>query len=384
MGWDTYRWETADLTNSGVKDTFSSSSTLDDFLYPPYVSAELLKRMLPKYLFRRYTGKVVDYGKGKGDIAVYRKDTTPLKQRWAGLAEFDSLPNTRMSSKKWAVQVEERGLGFPYTERLNILGQDDPISMIENHVGVSMQSNVDADLLEKAFGFIDLLYVSRITGVTHSLKSITGKYAIQFTTSENGTQTAVGASKVFGVTGLDPVTLTQADITDAGTDIGGAGYAKDTPSIADLKYIKTDLEAKRVPKIGKYFVAIINSAMLYWLLNDTEFKNVVAYSLADRFVEGEIGTVFGFTFVTDDSQVIDDAFEMDVSPAEGIPSVAIILGNDCVREAVALPEQLRRDTPLDAGRFHRLSVLTYRSESPVWFSSESEYRGAIYIGKPQG
>jgi hypothetical protein len=385
--WYQYRWETADLTDtSNTTPTFSDAGTnLATFIYPPYVVSELLKKMLPHYVWRRYTTKITDYGKGKGDTVVYRKDMSQLKQRWAVLGEYDKLYNTNMESKFWSVQVSERGVAFPYTERLNILGYDNPIAMLENHVGVALQSNVDTDLLENAFSFLDLIYVSVQTGNVHSLvgkdtAAITAKYANQNKTTLAGTKGATSGTKYMGVSSaLNYVTLTAADLTDQAADIGSTGYYKDTPTIADLKFIKSDLEAKRVPKIGKNYVAVINPSMAYYLSTDPEFNNAIIRNLSDRFVDGELGTIWGYTFVIDDSGEMDDCF-YDNGDSK-IPSVAIILGADAVREAVALPEQIRRDTPLDAGRFHRTAILTYRAEQPTWFSAEAEYRGCIYVGK---
>jgi hypothetical protein len=407
-GWQSYRWEIADLSSAGVQGTFTSTAQLPEFMFPPFVSKELLKRMIPHYQFRRYATKITDFGKGKSDTIVIRKDITSLKNRWGQqLTEFQTLPNTNMQTKLWSVKIDERGLGFPFTERLNILADDDPIAILEQHVGLSMQSNVDVDLLENAISKIDYVYISQQTGGVHGLTRLSSANAVngtsgwfvgQNTTTANGTLNAMAATVTFGVNNggyngnYGTITLTQGNLADATagnclnpTTPGSSGstYYKDVPNVSDLKYIKTDLLAKRCPRINGSFPCIINAAMLYWLLNDTEFKNVVAYSLADRFVEGELGTVWGFTFVLDDSGAIDDCFTINPGASQVIPAVAIIFGADCIREAVAMPEHVRRDTPLDAGRFHRLATLTYRAEAPTWFTSEGEYRAAIYIGKPQ-
>jgi len=357
--WDYVSANTGEFTQYGV-------ATKGGLFAYPQLSKELLQRAKPDWVFRRYINKVTDFSKGKGEYILFNRltssyneiisGTTPLKD--VVLNEFDPVPNVNISVKRFSIKVSEWGVGMPLTERLQVMATYDAKAVVDMYLRNLVVGTIDAKIVWNAIGLVDII----------AKKTSTSLSIIEGTGLKGGT--------VASESGY-PITVSALDVT---------GDTAGNITIQDILTVKAEMIKRRMKQHSSS--VICNTTFFQSVFADTSFMQIVAYSRPERMEQGELGSIFGFRFVVDNSGFLDKILSEVTGNSTGIyKSIAVFLGDDGIREAIALPEEIRSDTPLELGRFTRIGAVTYRGESPTWFTADADNAppkqgaGIVLIGK---
>jgi N4-gp56 family major capsid protein len=322
------------------------------------MSKEIMKKVMPEVTFRKYVSKFTDFGQNKSSYFIMvKRNTRGDDTLWTGnLGEFDPLPEQSMSWKQFDVQVDERGMKIPFTQRAKIFSNFDIVAEVREQVSDSIVASIERDLIVNAFGYLDVLGLNTATGLTVQ----TGKTVLPTKTFSNNT-TPITVSNV------DTSSTTFAPLT-MNTIMNFAKALQDlyTPSYNGNGY-------------GDYLV-IVNKQAENELLQDPVFYNAVTrFQDKEKLYTGYIGSFYGQEFVLDKGKWID-RFICSAQPSLQGKAVAIFLSKDAIREAIIMPEQVLPMEKADFGRYMAIAVNTYRGETPTWFSVEGQPAGGILIG----
>jgi len=352
--WDYIGTHQGEFTRYGAP---AGAGSVPQLAYPQ-LSRELLRRAKPDWIYRKYVNKVTDYGRGQGEYILFNRFLNDYRERWTVLNEFDAVPNHNISVKRFSIRVAEKGGAFPLTERLQLMATFDPKAIIDQYLRDYTTSNIDQDILFNSLVYSDI-WVKKTTGglVIEEGKGLT--------------------DKTFATDSGAPISVTAVNVTsDTADDI----------TVRDILRIKSEMIRRRMMKHSS--AVIVNTTFVEKVFADTSFFQIVAYSRPERFEEGELGTVFGFRFVVDNTGYLENVLDqINGNSPRKFNTIAIFLAEDGHREAIALPEEVRTDTPLELGRFTRVGVITYRGESPIWFSADTDVPaprpsgGIVLIGK---
>lgn len=341
----------------------------------PKLSKELLKKVAPNWVFRRYINKVTDFTRGQHDHIIFNRMTSGYSETWQELGEYDAVPNIQVRFKRFSIKVKEYGVAIPYTERVELFSQFDVENIIRQYLGDITSGSIDKQIVNQAIRYCDIVAKKTSGG---GLVFVEGK--------------GVGVSKTFA-SETQPITVDPVSV------------AGDTPAyitVQDILAVKAEMIRRRM--ILQTASVIINTTLFQRLFQDDLFKQVIAFSRAERFEQGELGSIMGFKFIVDNTGYLDNILHGETptdsncvnkgftaspgdEPSEPYNSIAVFLASDGIREAIALPETVRTDLPLELGRFTRVGVITYRGESPLWFTSDTDVTpprpsgGIILIGK---
>jgi hypothetical protein len=323
------------------------------------MSKEIMKRVMPEMTFRKYVSKYTDFGQNKANYFIMvKRQTRGDDTLWTGnLGEFDPLPEQSMSWKQFDVQVDERGMKFPFTQRAKIFSNFDVVAEVREQVSDSIVASIERDLIVNAFGYLDVLGLNTSD---NGLTVQTGKTVLPTKTFANNTQ---------------PITIQQQDTSNTkfaslsmNTILNFAKALQDlyTPSYNGNGF-------------GDYLV-ILNKQAENELLQDPVFYTAVTrFQDKEKLYTGYIGSFYGQEFVLDKGKWIDRFICSAQSSLQG-KAVAIFLSKDAVREAIVMPEQVLPMEKADFGRYMAIAVQTYRGETPTWFSVEGQPAGGILIG----
>jgi hypothetical protein len=368
MAWD---WDY--ISGNFTEFTRFSAPTAGGLFAYPDLSKELLVRAKPDWIFRRYINKVADFTRGKGDYILFDRLTSAWKEVLEGqgstpplkdiqLAENDPVPNINIGVKRFSIKVYETAFAMPMTERVQLMARYDVKSIIDQYLRDLTVATIDAKIVWEAIGKIDLVAKKTSTGLT----IIEGQ--------------AIKGGTVATESGF-PISVGQLSIPAAET----AGAL----TIQDVLTIKAEMIKRRMRQHAAAVICNVNFFLS--IFQDTSFMQIVAFSRPERFEKGELGSVFGFVFIVDNSEFLDKLLtEIPgnvTSSGQKYNSIAVFLADDGIREAIALPEEVRTDVPLELGRFQRIGMVTYRGQSPLWFASDPDNvnpkqgAGFILIGK---
>lgn len=322
------------------------------------MSKEIMKKVMPEATFRKFVSKFTDFGQNKSSYFIMvKRQTRGDDTLWKGnLGEFEPLPEQSMSWKQFDVQVDERGMKIPFTQRAKIFSNFDIVAEVREQVSDSIVASIERDLVLNAFGYLDVLGLNTNNGVTVQ----TGKTVLPTKTFSNNT---------------NPITVSQVDVSQT-------TFAPLTMN-AVLNFAKA-LQDLYTPSyngngFGDYLV-ILNKQAENELLQDPVFYTAVTrFQDKDKLYTGYIGSFYGQEFVLDKGKWID-RFICSAQPALQGKAVAIFLSKDAIREAIVMPEQVLPMEQADFGRYMAIAIQTYRGETPTWFSSEGQPAGGILIG----
>jgi len=324
----------------------------------PELSRELLKRNKPDWIFRRYINKVTDYGRGQGEYILFNRFLNDYRERWEVLDEFEAVPNRNINVKRFSIKVEERGIAFPLTERLQLMATFDPKAIIDQYLRDIVVANIDQDILFNSLVYSDI-------------------WAVKTTTALDIREGVGLTAKTFASESGAPINVTAVSV---------AGDTPDDITVRDILKIKTEMIRRRMIKHSS--AVIVNTTFVEKVFADTSFWQIVAFSAPQRFEDGELGTIFGFRFIVDNTGYLETVLDnINGNSPRKFNTIAMFLAEDGHREAIALPENIRSDQPLELGRFTRVGVITYRGESPIWFSADSDIPaprpsgGIVLLGK---
>jgi len=324
------------------------------------MSKEIMKKVMPEATFRKFVSKFTDFGQNKASYFIMvKRNTRGDDTLWTGnLGEFDPLPEQSMSWKQFDVQVDERGMKMPFTERARTFAKFDIVAEVREQISDSIVASIERDLVVNAFGYLDVLGINTATGLT-----------VQ-------TSKTVLPTKIFS-NNTTPITVTKADLTTTPPT-----FAPLTMNTI-LSFAKA-LQDLYVPSyngngFGDYLIILNKQAENELLQDQTFFNAVTRFQDKEKIYTGYIGSFYGQEFVLDKGKWID-RFICTAQPTLNGKAVAIFLSKDAVREAIIKPEQVLPMEKADFGRYMAIAVNTYRGETPTWFSIEGQASGGILIG----
>ena len=344
---------------------FSEPTAGGLFAYPE-LSKELLVRAKPDWIFRRYVNKVADFTRGRGEYILFDRITSAWKEVIEGstplkdvvLDEDSPVPNINLKVKRFSIKIYETGFAMPMTEKVQLMARFDVKSLIDQYLRDTTVATIDAKLVWNAIARIDIV----------AKKTASGLQVVEGVALKGGT---LATESGF------PINITQLNVS---------ADTSDTITIQDVLSIKAEMIKRRMRQHSS--AVICNPKFFLSVFQDTQFMQIVAFSRPERFEQGELGSVFGFTFIVDNTEYLDKLLTEIPGNDEGkYNSIAVFLADDGIREAIALPEEVRTDVPIELGRFQRMGVITYRGESPLWFASDPDNvspkqgAGIVLIGK---
>lgn len=143
-------------------------------------------------------------------------------------------------------------------------------------------------------------------------------------------------------------------------------------SAFDFRHIRANLRKANVPYFdGSSYLAIMNPFGFTALLGDTAAGGIVElhkYNQPDTLIRGEVGSYAGFRFV-EETNVLSDTIGTQTYNSE-----VIIIGDDAVVEAMAMPETIKSAT-WDYDRFLGIAWHTYTGFAKVWnYTTDGQYQ----------
>jgi hypothetical protein len=322
------------------------------------MSKEIMKKVMPEATFRKFVSKFTDFGQNKSSYFIMvKRQTRGDDTLWTGnLGEFDPLPEQTMSWKQFDVQVDERGMKIPFTQRAKIFSNFDIITEVREQVSDSIVASIERDLIVNAFGYLDVLGLNTTSGLTVQ----TGKTVLPTKTFSTNTVPITVSNVDTSSTAFAPLTMNTI-----------LNFAKALQDLYTPSYNGNGF--------GDYLV-IVNKQAENELLQDPVFYNAITrFQDKEKLYSGYIGTFYGQEFILDRGKWID-RFICTAQPSLQGKAVAIFLSKDAIREAIIMPEQVLPMEKADFGRYMAIAVLTYRGETPTWFSVEGQPAGGILIG----
>jgi N4-gp56 family major capsid protein len=235
------------------------------------------------------------------------------------LVETSTIPKTNFTITQGTLTIREYGNSVPYTLKAATLAEGDlPIE-----IQVALRNDM-AKVLDSAA-------------------------ATQYTS----------ADLKIAVLGTASTTFT--------TNSSAGGTAAGNLSTDNVKDIVDEMKKLNIPTFdGTNYVAICSTAAIRGLHDD--FENITQYTDLDLSLSGEVGRYYMTRFV-EETNFLSNSLGSGTQYGE-----AVFFGDDAVREAIALPEQLRMDST-DFGRDQGVAWLAMLGFQKIWdFSADGEGR----------
>lgn len=271
------------------------TNTMGGYMGHEKLSRELRHAAEPLMKFRQFCRIKEEFGKNKNDTIFFDK-ISKISTAGGTLVETDTMPRRNFKVVRGTASITEFGNSIPFTGKLEALAEFD----VDNAV-TKVLRNDEAQVLDKAVGDQFKATLARYVPLT------TTTYAL----ATDGTATGTSASNLNDY---------------------------------HVKNIVDQLKKWDVPPYdneGNYIcIASVNA--LRGLRDDTNFIQALRYGKPENLFNGEIGKYNSVRFV-EENNVLSNA--RNTSYGE-----AVFFGDDAVLEAIAIPEEVRYDTPKDFGR----------------------------------
>lgn len=142
----------------------------------------------------------------------------------------------------------------------------------------------------------------------------------------------------------------------------------------DFRQIRANLRKDNIPTFdGASYLAVMNPFGMNALFSDEQAAGMVEqrkYDQPESLIRGEIGSYFGFRFV-EESLVLSDSLNTQTTHNGEV----IVIADDAVVEAVAMPETILAQDTKDFGRFIDLAWHAYTGFEKIWSNAvDGEYR----------
>jgi N4-gp56 family major capsid protein len=286
------------------------------YFYSDELSNTLRMQVQPLTKFRQLCDAEDGSQKGlnRGDAFHWNVYSTVGTQGRA-LAENQTMPETGFTVAQRTLTVVEAGNSVPYTGKLEALGKQDVVTII------------DKTLKDDARKYFDI--------AAHT----------QF----KATPLRVAPT---GGTSTTAVTLTTNGATATSNNIAlGSGHIK---AISD-----TMKERNIPPYVGDDYISVSHPSTYRTFKNEMETKELYTDQGMGYVYSGEIGRYEGFRFIeqnfipkggSNGATTWDPYTGTAQAWANGLSSWAYFIGGDTVTEGVVIPEEIRAKLPGDFGR----------------------------------
>ena len=267
--------------------------------------------------FRSLARPEPGFGANQGQAIAVEK-WQKLEQNTATIGEFSELPLVKPAINEVTVTINEYGNGVAYTKKAKTIAE----YMINEQLQREVENNV-IETMDTVVGTVfrtaDVFWTP-----TGTASSPTGTY------DTDGTITATATRN------------TQA---------------------WDFRQIAIRLKKANIPTFdGSKYLAIGNPYATNTLLDDIQAGGIVElhkYDQPEALIRGEIGSYGRFRFV-EETNVLSDTIGVSVYNGEWI-----IVGDDAVVEAMAMPETIKSEM-WNFDRFIGIAWHTYTGFSKVW------------------
>lgn len=307
------------------------TANLGGYLSQPELSRKLRFAAQPLFRFRQVAEPKEAWGRGRGDTFVFNKISN-IAAAGGPLTETDPIPESNFTIARGQVTMTEYGLAVPFTGKLEALSEFDITQVIDT----SLRNNM-VKTLETACG-------TELVGT-------------EFVAVCTGTSTVV-----IRTDGTPGTNVAQADLT-----------AANTRTIVDF------LRKKNVPTYdGQNYVCIASVQALAGMFADAGaggWVDVAKYSpeYAARIMAGEIGTYYKTRFL-DETGFLSNTIGNGNSHGQ-----AVFVGGDALYEAVAVPEEIRINTPSDFNRKQSIAWYAILGFKRVWSYATDNEQHILFV-----
>lgn len=284
------------------------------YLASPYLTKKFQIAAQPMFRFRQFCKIKEAFGKSHGETVNWLRIEN-VGTYGGKLIETSTMYETDYSQTWGTVTVSEYGNSISFTFKVKHLSEFDLMSIIKELLLNDAVKCIDGEI-ERQFNQTKLRYV----GVT------TSSYAL----TTNGTATATNSSIL---------------------------------NTYHVRMMLTELKKRNVPGFdnidGDYVCICSIEALTGGLMGALESVFQYTESGRKQLLAGEVGRYFGVRFVEDSfaSRFIYDSTARTATAktwTNGLSLDAYMFGSPTVREAIALPEEIRAKEPTDYGRSHGL------------------------------
>jgi N4-gp56 family major capsid protein len=312
------------------------TNTLGGYSTCPKLTKKLWAATNPLWRFRQFVSYKEAGGKGKGESVLFDRYSN-ISTSGGTLVETNTIPRHNVVFSQGTLTLQEVGNAIGKTLKLETLSDfniNDPLHRaLRNDQSKSIDSLVAAQF-----------------------KDTLARYACL--TSTSGTLATNGTF---------------------------AGTATSNLNLFHLKELTDQLHKWNVePMEDGDYVCIASVASMRGIKDDTSTGGWVdanRYAGSKRLFNGEIGEIMGVRFVPENA-VLSNVVGNGSSRGE-----AVIFGQDTVQEMVAIPEEIRVDTPRDFGRDLAIAWYGIMGWEIIWCGTGDTFSEAngwvphiIYIG----
>lgn len=294
-----------------------ATDSLGGFSIVTRLSKEVRDAVIPMMKFRQFVDFKEAFGKGAGESVTFGR-TTRIATAGGTIAETSTIPRSNIVFDRGTLTVNEYGNAIGKTQKLTNLNMFDVNNKLHRALRDDMALTLDSAVGDQ---FKDTL--ARYTAIT----------------STSGT------------------------LGTAGTFLGTSTFGLNKYHIG----IMTDqLAIWNVPKIAGNYVCIASIRAIRDLKNDTTvggWVDAARYAGSKRLFTGEVGVYDGVRFI-EETNVLSNTIG-----STSIEGEAMMFGQDTVTEGVAIPEQIRQDTPRDFGRDLATAWYTIQGHKITWAST---------------
>jgi hypothetical protein len=297
--------------------------TNNGYLTNNKLSLDYLRVAQPLYKFRQFVSTKEAFGKQQGESVFWLK-VANLSTRGGTLVETNTMHESDQSLSWGTVTVGEYGNSVPFTFKMEALSEFDVKEILKSGL-MDDQVKVLDGVVEREFNKCPMRYV--------------------------GTSTTTG-------------TLTTDSVaTVSNTSVLNSYHTRK---------MRLQLEKLLVPHWeGNDYAMITSLEAAEGMEGALETTNSYTETGYAKLLSGEVGRMHGVRFVKDSyaSRYVTDATartETAISWAQGQSGVAYMFGKDTVKEAVAVPEEVRLKVVTDYGRSKGLAWYTISGWAIVW------------------
>lgn len=301
------------------------TANLGGYLSQPELSRKLRFAAQPLFRFRQIAEPKEAWGRGRGDTFVFNK-VSNIVDPGGPLNETQPIPQSNFTISRGQVTMTEYGLAVPFTGKLEALSEFDITQIIETTLRHNMVKT-----LEKACG-------DELVG-TEFVAVCTGQAQVAIRTD-----------------GTPGTNVAQADLT-----------------AANVRQIVDFMRKRNVPPYdGQNYICVASVQALSGMFADAGaggWVDIAKYTpeYAARAMNGEVGTYYKTRFL-DETGYLSNTIGSGNSHGQ-----AVFVGADSLYEAIAVPEEIRINTPTDYGRSQGIAWYAILGFKRVWnFTTDGE------------
>jgi len=299
------------------------TNTLGGYLTAPKLSKQLYAATVPLMRFRQFVSFKEAWGKGKGETVLFDRYTN-IDTAGTTVDETATIPRNKIIFSQGTLTLTEYGNAVGKTLKLETLAEfnvDDPLHRaLRNDMAATLDS-----------------------AIATQFKATLARYVCL--TSTSGTLTTNGT---FG------------------------GTATSALNLYHIKQLRDQLRKWNVePFPDGNYVCIASVTALRGIRDDTStgaWIDANRYAGSKRLFSGEVGELMGVRFIEVTNGLSSSGY-----------GEAVIFGQDTVMEAVALPEEIRVDTPSDFGRFMAVAWYTIAGWKIIWCGTGESVNSSLGV-----